>query len=201
MTFEQKELSFTKQLKFMKIFSFLFIGILFTVASCKKLNPPEENDEPKERVLPPATTSGENTFGCKVNGEVFLPKGNLNYWGIDHPKYYEEEGRLWIRVKNIYDYHNRITMYVHIHEFFFSVGTFNNLIDSLLPNYRISYEDYTESSYFIDSTQEYFVQINRLDADKKIVSGQFEYTLFNDKLGDTLKITEGRFDLNNMIIQ
>ncbi len=201
MTFEQKEFSFTKQLKLMKIFSFLFIGILFTVASCKKLNPPEENDEPKERVLPPATTSGENTFGCKVNGEVFLPNGNINYWGIDHPKYYLEEGRLWVRVKNLYDYPNDVYMYVDIYKDLWTVGKSTNLINSLYPEYKYFREDYTQVLYHIDSTKNYYVDITRLDLENQIVSGEFEYTIFNDELGDTLKITEGRFDLNSMIIQ
>ncbi len=182
----------------MKFFSFLFIGILLTVASCKKLNPPNDNDEPKERVLPPATTSGENTFGCKVNGEVFLPNGNINYWGIDHPVYYVNYEELWIRVKNLYDYPNNIYLYIYIDDKLSSTGVTKELLSENYPQYEILHENYTATGYYIDSTKNYYVDITRLDLENRIVSGTFEYTVVNEELADTIKITEGRFDLNNL---
>ena len=34
-------------------------------------------------VLPEATMEGKNTFGCLVNGEVWLPKGYAGYSNLD----------------------------------------------------------------------------------------------------------------------
>ena len=42
--------------------------MLLCAASCKK-------DNKNEDQLPPATQTGANTFGCLVNGKVFVPKG------------------------------------------------------------------------------------------------------------------------------
>ena len=40
----------------------------------------DNTEEPEE--LPPITTTGENTFGCLVNGEVWLPAGPDRYIGV-----------------------------------------------------------------------------------------------------------------------
>lgn len=49
--------------------------MLLCAASCKK-------DKASEDQLPPATQTGANTFGCLVNGKVFVPKG---YDGTGRP--------------------------------------------------------------------------------------------------------------------
>ncbi|MCF8239085.1 MAG: hypothetical protein K9I85_13065, partial [Saprospiraceae bacterium] len=47
----------------MKYFTTLLIALLSLASSCQK-----DNIEPKPD-LPPATMTGENTFGCYINGE------------------------------------------------------------------------------------------------------------------------------------
>ena len=51
---------------FILIVSLVIIGI-----ACKK-----KSDNPIDD-LPPVTTTGANTFGCLVNGELFIPKVNF----------------------------------------------------------------------------------------------------------------------------
>ena len=55
----------------------VFTFLLLIASSCKK-----ESNKDK---LPPATQTGENTFGCLVNGKVFVPKG---YDGTGRPNPY-----------------------------------------------------------------------------------------------------------------
>ncbi|MEO7801559.1 MAG: hypothetical protein ABIR81_06155 [Ginsengibacter sp.] len=57
----------------------IFCFFLIT-ASCKKNNTPTDEDQ-----LPPATQTGANTFGCLINGKVWLPKGYSNT-GTPNPK-------------------------------------------------------------------------------------------------------------------
>ncbi|MBA3675303.1 MAG: hypothetical protein H0W75_10195, partial [Chitinophagaceae bacterium] len=58
------------------IYISLFIFYIFlTAASCKK--PRNNTDE-----LPPETTTGAMTFGCKVNGQVFVPKDGRGKPGL-----------------------------------------------------------------------------------------------------------------------
>jgi len=47
----------------------LLISILFSGSHCKKDKTPEEQ-------LPPETQTGAGTFGCLVDGKLFLPKGD-----------------------------------------------------------------------------------------------------------------------------
>jgi hypothetical protein len=60
----------------MKKYYFILALILLSQTACKKdkhINgtgtPP-----PQQQQLPPITTEGKNTFGCLVNGEVWLPE-------------------------------------------------------------------------------------------------------------------------------
>ena len=59
----------------MKYQSLLFISLVLLLlsSSCKKDNISK---------LPPPTQTGENTFGCLVNGKAFVPKG---YEGTGRP--------------------------------------------------------------------------------------------------------------------
>ncbi|MFD1551195.1 hypothetical protein [Putridiphycobacter roseus] len=54
---------------------------------------------------------------------------------------------------------------------------------------------------FIDSTKSHFIEITKLDLENKIVSGLFEFTAITEDKSDTIKITNGRFDLNNLFVQ
>jgi len=52
----------------------LLLAILISFAECKK-----KTEEPE---LPPETTTGAMTFGCKVNGKVFVPKDGRGRPGL-----------------------------------------------------------------------------------------------------------------------
>jgi len=58
-----------KQLLFFAL-SFVLIG-----NGCKK----KKDEEPQ---LPPETTTGAYTFGCKINGKVFVPRGGRGQPGL-----------------------------------------------------------------------------------------------------------------------
>ena len=62
-------------MKYIKI-TLLALGVitLFTFSQCKK-----NKEEPQ---LPPETTTGAMTFGCKVNGKVFVPKDGRGKPGL-----------------------------------------------------------------------------------------------------------------------
>ncbi|MEO6831259.1 MAG: hypothetical protein ABI169_03610 [Chitinophagaceae bacterium] len=63
----------------MKTFLYLTAFTLL-LASCKKMkNPSNPNN-----TLPPYTETGANTFGCTVDGNVFLPQAPL-FWRVTKP--------------------------------------------------------------------------------------------------------------------
>ena len=61
-----------KQIK--KILLTVGVVTIFTFSQCKK-----KTEEPQ---LPPETTTGAMTFGCKVNGKVFVPKDGRGKPGL-----------------------------------------------------------------------------------------------------------------------
>ncbi|MBS1947911.1 MAG: hypothetical protein JST47_09105 [Bacteroidetes bacterium] len=70
-------------------FFILAISLLSLVdgCSCKK--------SVAEPQLPPITQTGANTFGCKVNGKVWVP-----YWPCDHTSLGSTELRYWVMPVN-----------------------------------------------------------------------------------------------------
>ena len=56
------------------IILFLFIVTLITFSYCKK-----KTEEP---LLPPETTTGAMTFGCKIDGKVFVQKDGNGHPGL-----------------------------------------------------------------------------------------------------------------------
>lgn len=51
----------------------LFYFVLVLLVACKKNNE-GSNGVSNVKELPPITTEGNGTFGCRLNGEVFLPE-------------------------------------------------------------------------------------------------------------------------------
>ncbi|WP_430816574.1 DUF6252 family protein [Carboxylicivirga sp. RSCT41] len=154
--------------------------------SCKK-----ETQEPE---LPLATQNGDNTFGCLVNGEVWLPKKGM----ITTPPLY---------VSNNSDKDKRWTIIANN-----SLQTVNLTIckDSVLngsSTFKIESINNCSSARFNDSSndnKEYFftdgdnyngkVTITRFDLDARIISGTFYFDAISDK-GNVVEIRDGRFDL------
>lgn len=61
-----------KNIKF--VLAVVCVMTIFTFSQCKK-----KTEEPQ---LPPETTTGAMTFGCKVNGKVFVPKDGRGRPGL-----------------------------------------------------------------------------------------------------------------------
>ena len=59
---------------FFLIFPLLLLG-------CKK-DPPAE-PKPTDPVMPPATQIGANTFGCYIDGELFVANEGWTVWDFD----------------------------------------------------------------------------------------------------------------------
>lgn len=144
--------------------------------------------------LPPATQEGKHTFGCKVNGEVWLPSGfngtpNLvARYGI---KYFFDSNTF-----NITTYRNKNQkIYQHI-------GIYSDSLigPGVYPLYipekhKASFLDFETRCFYREDT--YFkgtLTVTKLDTQRNIISGLFELT-FAQPDCDTIRVTEGRFDV------
>ncbi len=155
------------------IYYLLFVCFLLnTGMQCKKTS-----DTTKEEVLPAETQTGADTFGCLVNGVVWLPKGKFPYSGLTATIQFnilsigasKSNEAIGLGVRNVLD-----------------VGTYNL---SLAEN---------EAEYIIDSKifkrTEGILTITKFDKKNQIISGKFWFTAKSDA-GETIYITDGRFDV------
>ena len=186
------------------LFAFL-IGIV--AMACHKSNdlPPYTGPLPIDyTVLPPATQEGKNTIGCKINGKVWVPRvpfGAVTYTDIT----------LFVGEQNNYGAGNCVFNLVDIDEgiedwfaILFGPNYFKPIEYHCTPppyveNYCVAklsrLGQYYDLDYSIDNNSNQFV-ITKIDTVQNFISGTFKFTFYNvDNKNDSLKITDGRFDL------
>jgi len=200
----------------------LFLSLAFLLGACELF--PET--EP-ENTLPPITQIGANTFGCKVNGKLWLPykdgglfSGSALVW---------ELGPNTFSLDPINEKNNFRDIIVELRPgepiqegrtYYFSIGDSmrfyapdstdwylswgggggNGLCDYGFPTNGLSYS-------------EGWIRITKYDpyareSDKGIVAGEFEYIAYPrkeeglsawcDTLTQPIHVTEGRFDINTL---
>ncbi|MEO5944728.1 MAG: DUF6252 family protein [Ferruginibacter sp.] len=177
----------------------LLFTISLTTSKCKKNKTPANPDEQ----LPPETQSGSNTFGCLVDGKVFLPKRPFGALNPVLTCYYE------------YIYYPSPVGYV------FQVSASDNSSPSLPINLNIlfdsskimvnkyflqngnkgyargNYRKFTNNvldDYYTFSQSSGELNIKKFDEINQIISGTFWFNAVN-ALGDTVHVTDGRFDM------
>ena len=148
----------------------------------------EEDDE-----LPSITSEGKNTFGCLVNGKLWLPKGSFNVpkTSADYTSGYflafsarSENARFRFTVEEPIMINNRydLTDTTHVR------ANYTDRSDDDL----CFYEDYHVLSGSLEITK------FSLQNQNKVLSGTFEFTTYNPDCSDTIKVTEGRFDIGDI---
>ena len=142
--------------------------------------------------LPEATQTGENTFGCLLDGEAFIPGGGINpldcvYQFVDGGYYFALQG-------NRRDSeNNRITIAIGTNNLEIMEGQAYNLIEDNEGNaiglFSFATNQSTTSQY---NTGELY--ITHLDMNNQVVSGTFWFDVI-DHNGNLREIREGRFDM------
>ncbi|TRX72186.1 DUF6252 family protein [Carboxylicivirga sp. M1479] len=166
----------------------MLIGIILMGSGC------EEDDKKPE--LPPITQSGENTFGCLVDGEVWLPKkGMITTPPFSVSNYQYDDGRWLIIANNL-----KQSIYFYMCQDSLLKGSTTFLIESLDNCSTASFYDESEESR---ESKKYRTDgdafngqliITRFDLEELIIAGTFYFDAINDN-GNVVKIREGRFDL------
>ncbi|UOQ73226.1 DUF6252 family protein [Hymenobacter cellulosilyticus] len=158
----------------------------------------EERPLPESQ-LPPATQTGANTFGCLVNGQVYLPSGNAgisNYTVIYEPDFLG--GSLQIVTYRYPEPKGGKTQEVSLgginidHVGTYKVGLNSEVGVSFIDDYKMRpCNEYRNDQAAVYSRGTVF--ISRLDLSAGIISGTFEFTLAQPGC-DTIRVTKGRFD-------
>ena len=147
-----------------------YILILFSIISlwsCKET----EDESIDITVLPSATTTGANTFGCLMDGWIYVGGRYLNWghsyvWTYDSFHYYTEEDKLSVSV---------------------SVKPGINLSFTILSPQEGKESTITDIEFGREELEDGTAFISRFDTEMKIISVTF---------GNGKRLTNGRFDIH-----
>lgn len=169
------------------IISLLFLSFL----SCKK----------EVTELPPATQTGANTFGLKLNGEMWIPRG---FAGLpDNDKLIARllGNVLIVTAQDLSSSPTETEFELRI----FGVtgtGTYSLNTNTSYPSGPTNYGYHVKrrfnplDEWITSATQTGSVSITRLDTTAHIVSGTFQFNAQNlVNAAQTISVTEGRFDV------
>jgi hypothetical protein len=174
--------------------------LLLTLSCCKKDSP--------EPGLPPITTTGANTFGCRINGKIWLPsprpKGNLPKIEGGIVERYKPGGGVdvgWYDLLIFADKDDLTGFQLFLRringtgqfQLFNTISEWPSCVDCT-NSYAYYYQGRTiyKSLTIIESS----IVLARYDTLNKIFSGTFSFIAKNKSGEDTLKITDGRFDID-----
>lgn len=179
----------------MKHQTFLYLAIIlmaFTGSQCKK----DKNEEPQ---LPPETTIGAMTFGCKVDGKVFVPKD-----GRGRPGLYVQYVNLgnvpnggWQLVLPAYNYSTERGVNIFADSLLLIEGNtyeFTQMKGSPLAFYEVLNNGSTEIYGKLDGDPG-SIYIKKHDQINRILAGTFFFTGTKISTGKKVTVTEGRFDI------
>lgn len=184
------------RIQLIKLNILLFTSLLFFYSlNCKK----DKRSELEK--LPTITQNGANTFGCLINGKAYTPKGyrgNVpNYYVLVDPGF--SDGDLSIRTYRIED--NLMISLSISSDSIKNTGIYT-INDHGRTQSRFSKDaadlsrSYCDIFYGSTHQRNGFLKITRYDLQNGIIAGEFEISMVNRDCGygDTIKITEGRFD-------
>ncbi|MDO6743113.1 hypothetical protein Q4553_00860 [Tenacibaculum soleae] len=175
----------------------VLLFITFTFINCSN------NEDPQDQ-LPPITQTGANTFGCLVNGRVFVPKdaGPSTTPGGGRPRGLEISSGDGLQSFNYYaiNARNYIDTDIYIEDrpqqkkytFKDSPGVSSSIQSPSYPHMfcvvnGVKYLSYENSGY---------INFTIVDFAQEVCAGIFTVKLKNENNeNDIIEITEGRFDL------
>ena len=181
-------------------FLMLALFLLILITACHKTN---YNGSNNTNDLPPATTKGANTFGCLVNGKVFVPyNSSILYRKLINvscfPAINGNGFTFFITAEYHLDNEIKDVSIATDSAVIKGVGTYNlgseNSSDSLFGGYSDYGNNVGILDYKTDSVHSGQLIITRFDSTMRIVSGTFAFDCFNKDAG-IVHVTQGRFDV------
>lgn len=190
------------------ILCIFFLAFLMCITGCQK---DDASDSHLPDELPPITQSGEQTFGCLLNGEIWIPKHYSNSI-VNPPVVLEANWDIWNgSILNVYANHfrNRDDENSPREVLGFSININDNVAkDTMYLQHKIepSHFFYEKDQIAISQFKVYisiensssWIYFSRLDTINRVASGTFSIDLLNyeDKTdNDTIQIRDGRFDV------
>ncbi|WP_192346170.1 DUF6252 family protein [Algoriphagus sp. Y33] len=163
--------------------------LIFTMCTACDLNLFWKESKPKSELekLPPITLTGENTFGCLINGEAMVANNSLYVTAIYQGGGVQISGRM--DTKGL----NQIVGFTVLDPF--EINKEYDLTN--LPKVRarsMKYLGIENCTYAAEDIIEGKINFSRIDRTNFVISGTFEFSASNEAC-DTVRMTNGRFDI------
>ncbi|HEX8315912.1 MAG TPA: hypothetical protein VF609_13015 [Flavisolibacter sp.] len=170
--------------------------LLFTIAALLVLSCRKKNSQ-KETELPPETQTGAYTFGCKVDGKVFVPRDGRGKPGLfaQYVNLGNGPGGGWYlnlpAIDQISD--ERITVNISTDSLFLLEGR----IYPMKEKKGFAAGRYSDGAgrYEILSTDSGELTILKHDQTRRVLAGRFSFTATSLSDQKKVTITDGRFDI------
>lgn len=186
---------------------FLFLSLFLVFTACDL-----DDDDGVDEELPAITTAGLNTFGCLINGQVYVPKkGSFCLDCANTPKLQLTYGEIFEGYRFALGTHNDIDGYVSM-----VLELYNGLEPLTEGKYSLSQTilesndipisnascwirkkisgEKIESEFYSNENIGGVLEIIKIDEEKKFISGTFYFSAV-DGNGQLVNITDGRFDV------
>ena len=185
-------------------FTIVIAIFIITACGCSKISDGDTwNPE-----LPPITQTGANTFGCKINGEVMVPRdsrfghpgGGVTPTGVTYGN--TPYGYDWIKAVDRYTSRGAVAFKLPEIQ---NLGVGEYLVKNIEAGFATTYPNiiYMQAKYNNDlyGSIEGTGKIIITRYDNEVISGTFYCKLkgYNNP-NDIIEITEGRFDFNKSTI-
>jgi hypothetical protein len=147
-------------------------------------------------VLPPITDTGANTFGCLVDGKVFVPqKPAFSSYEILQCNYQLVAGVLYLGLAGrdfVHDGSVSFGYYGYIHG--------DTVIQFTSPWVEVGvcgqYSPKLYQDYYTQLPPSGELHVTHFDSLRQIISGTFWFNAVDSATKDTVHITDGRFDVH-----
>lgn len=171
-------------------------SIIISCSSCKKNIEPQV-DNPYG--LPNATQEGKNTLGFLLNGQAWTPKGQV---GVSsnltvNVDFGYNQGIFVIGAYRFTSLGNKETFTIAVRDSLNFLTPPFTISLNRTSLYSITFRNENNCDYFnqlSDVQSVGILTVSKLDKNRQILSGSFHATLYKSSC-DTIKITEGRFDM------
>lgn len=169
----------------------LLFTISLTLSCCN--NDDNNNTQNPIDQLPPETQTGENTFGCLLDDEAFIPSGGTNpldavYQFVNGGYYFSVQGNRRNSENNL------LTISIGVLNIELTQGSTYQLIENEDGNATGNFL-YSTLSNYTSANNSGELTITKLDTENQIVSGTFWFDVLHPLTGEIAEIREGRFDM------
>jgi hypothetical protein len=168
-----------------RIISFICVALMLICSACTKDH------------LPAETQTGAGTFGCKLNGNVWIPKGSDGYSGQNTKRQFSYGGCFFLVSATDHDSNPLTGFVIGFDSTCMTVGVPIKLASGRNGEggaryFTIGYSDSDNKDFITNDSltgELIFTKYN-----PPITSGKFWFDAM-DKSGQVIHVTEGRFDI------